>query len=87
MAMSFGLMIDGMFIVPSAMFSAYSIRVASRLAVCLVHVDEVRLELADQLAQRVPVVPVRAEVLVLVLNSLRVDPLEQRGLRRVRLVP
>ena len=33
--------------------------VATRLAVGLVHVNEVRLELADQLAQRVPVVPAR----------------------------
>ena len=60
--------------------------VASRFAIGPVHDDEVRLELADQLAQLVAAVPVRAEVLVLVLNSLRVDPLEQRGLRCVRLV-
>ena len=60
--------------------------VATRLAVGLVYVDEVRLELADQLAQRVAVVPVRAQVLDLVLKSLPVDPLEQHVLRRVRLV-
>ena len=60
--------------------------VATRLAVGLVHADEVRFE-PDQLEQRVAVVPVRAEVLDRVFNIIRVDPFQQRGLRRVRLVP